>query len=259
MHFVSYVIATTKTIYGRQITKLLDSSHTTSNNIPVKNFKNRLLDFSCNKEKMEEKNKNEYDMPGFILSNPGNEYEMLEFSNNARRDDARPTEAALKKKSSKLSAWNRPLVVITILLCLIVFLLVVVLSLLLVLLSARDATCTSTSTAGAISGNTVSPNVTQWYDNIVNKLDHSLPDFDEWANGVVSKVNSNVTQSLPDFSEWANGVVSKVNQSLPDFNEWANGVVSKVNSNVTGSLPDFNEWANGVVSKVNMQCNREPS
>ena len=109
---------------------------------------------------MEEKNKNEYDMPGFSLSNPGNDYEMLEHSNNARRDDARPTEAALKEKSSKLSAWNRPLVVITILLCLIVFLLVVVLSLLLVLLSARG-TCTCTSTAGAISGNTVSPNVTQ--------------------------------------------------------------------------------------------------
>uniref|UniRef100_A0A1X7TLT2 Fibrinogen C-terminal domain-containing protein n=1 Tax=Amphimedon queenslandica TaxID=400682 RepID=A0A1X7TLT2_AMPQE len=78
----------------------------------------------------------------------------------------------------------------------------------------------------------------------------SLPDFNEWANGVVSKVNSNVTGSLPDFNEWTNGVVSKVNSnvtgSLPDFNEWANGVVSKVNSNVTGSLPDFNEWANGV-------------
>uniref|UniRef100_A0A1X7UM15 Uncharacterized protein n=1 Tax=Amphimedon queenslandica TaxID=400682 RepID=A0A1X7UM15_AMPQE len=39
---------------------------------------------------------------------------------------------------------------------------------------------------------------------------------------------------------------SNVTGSLPDFNEWANGVVSKVNSNVTGSLPDFNEWANGV-------------
>uniref|UniRef100_A0A1X7VSQ4 Fibrinogen C-terminal domain-containing protein n=1 Tax=Amphimedon queenslandica TaxID=400682 RepID=A0A1X7VSQ4_AMPQE len=62
--------------------------------------------------------------------------------------------------------------------------------------------------------------------------------------------NSNVTGSLPDFNEWANGVASKVNSnvtgSLPDFNEWANGVASKVNSNVTGSFPDFNEWANGV-------------
>ena len=54
----------------------------------------------------------------------------------------------------------------------------------------------------------------------------------DWANGVVSKVNSNVTGSLPDF------------------NEWANGVVSKVNSNVTGSLPDFNEWANGVSQNI---------
>uniref|UniRef100_A0A1X7UWI6 Fibrinogen C-terminal domain-containing protein n=2 Tax=Amphimedon queenslandica TaxID=400682 RepID=A0A1X7UWI6_AMPQE len=204
---------------------------------------------------MEEKNKDEYDMPGFIQANPGDEYEMLELSNNASRSDAPPTEAAPKKKSSKLSAWNRLLVVITVLLCLIVFLLLVILCLLLVLLSAKDANCTCTTTAGAIPDNFVLPNFTQWSDNIVNRLDRSLPDFNEWANGVVSKVNSNVTQSLPDFNEWANGVVSKVNsnvtQSLPDFNEWANGVVFKVNSNVTQSLPDFNEWANGVVFKVN--------
>ena len=205
---------------------------------------------------MEEKDKDENDMPGRILTNPENEYEMLEFCTNASRSDAPPTEAAaLKKKSSKLSAWNKLLVVITVLLCLVVFLLLVILSLLLVLLSARDANYTCTTTAGAISGNFVLPNFTQWSDNIVSKLDHSLPDFDEWANGVVSKVNGNVTRSLPDFNEWANGVVSKVNsnvtRSLPDFNEWANGVVSKVNGNVTQSLPDFNEWANGVVSKVN--------
>ena len=87
-----------------------------------------------------------------------------------------------------------------------------------------------------------------------------MGEANEWANGVVSKVNSNVTGSLPDFNEWANGVVSKVNSNvtgnLPDFSEWANGVVSKVNSNVTGSLPDFNEWANGVVSKVNSNVTR---
>uniref|UniRef100_A0A1X7TKV0 Fibrinogen C-terminal domain-containing protein n=1 Tax=Amphimedon queenslandica TaxID=400682 RepID=A0A1X7TKV0_AMPQE len=193
-------------------------------------------------------------MPGFILANPGNEYEMLEFSNNASRSDAPPTEAAPKQKSSQFSAWSRPLVVITVLLCLIVFLLLVILCLLLVLLSAKDANCTCTTTAGAISGNFVLPNFTKWSDNIVNKLDHSLPDFNEWANGVVSKVNSNVTQSLPNFNEWANSVVSKVNsnvtQSLPDFNEWADSVVSKVNSKVTQSLPDFNEWADGVAQNT---------
>ena len=31
-----------------------------------------------------------------------------------------------------------------------------------------------------------------------------------------------------------------------NLTQWANDIVSKVNSNVTGSLPDFNEWANGV-------------
>ena len=202
-----------------------------------------------------------------------NQYEMVPVDTNARKGSAKST-----KEVSKQSTWSKPLVVITVLLCLIVLLLAIMLCLLVVLLSARNATCTSTATTGAIAGSSfVPPNFTEWSDNIVkkvngnvkqslpnfdqwandvvSKLNQSLPDFDQWANDVVSKVNSNVTGNLPDFNEWAKGVVSKVTssviQSLPDFNEWANGVISKVNSNVTGSLPDFDQWANGVVSKVN--------
>ena len=52
--------------------------------------------------------------------------------------------------------------------------------------------------------------------------------------------------SSSNTNEWADRIAQNISQKIPDFNEWANGVVSKVNSNVTGSLPDFNEWANGV-------------
>ena len=160
-------------------------------------------------------------------------YEMLNVNiNNARRDHsagAPSTKVPIQNKISKQSTWSIPLVVIAVLLCLIVLLLVVILCLLMVQLSAKDATSTSsTATTGAIAGSFVPPN------------------FTEWANDVVSKVN----QSLPDFDQWANGVVSKVNQTLPDFAQWANGVVSKVNSNVTQSLPDFNEWANNVAQNT---------
>ncbi|XP_019862364.1 PREDICTED: uncharacterized protein LOC109590981 [Amphimedon queenslandica] len=86
-----------------------------------------------------------------------------------------------------------------------VLLLVVILCLLLVLLSAKDATSTSnTAITGAIAG----------------AGSFVPPNFTEWANDVVSKVN----QTLPNFNQWANDVVSKVNQALPDFNQWANGV-----------------------------------
>uniref|UniRef100_A0A1X7URK5 Fibrinogen C-terminal domain-containing protein n=2 Tax=Amphimedon queenslandica TaxID=400682 RepID=A0A1X7URK5_AMPQE len=209
---------------------------------------------------MEENNKYEHDMSSLVLQNQENDYELTNFSTNARRDNARPTETTLRKKASEQTSWNRPLLVIAALQCLMILLLLALLGLMMVQLFARDAICpdhtgSSTSTAGSIAGKIVFPNFTEWSDNIVIKVHQSLPDFDEWANGVVFKVNSNVTGSLPDFNEWANSVVSKVNSnvtgSLPDFNEWANGVVSKLNRNVTGSLPDFNEWANGVVSKVN--------
>ena len=199
--------------------------------------------------------KDDYKTPAPVQENP---YELVDFNTNVRRNDDQSREATASwNKGSKQSTWSTPLVVI--LLCLIVLLLVVILCLLLVQLAARDTACTSTTTTGAIAGNNEYPNLAQWANDIVSRVNSnvtgSLPDFNEWANGVVSKVNSNVTGSLPDFNEWANGVASKVNSnvtgSLPDFNEWANGVASKVNSNVTGSLPDFNEWANGVASKVN--------
>ena len=190
--------------------------------------------------------------------NEDNAYELCQVSATEERRPEEPKNIK-KSKNKELTTWNKPIIIIIVLLSLIVILLVDILCLLLVHMSTRDTTCTAGATTGAIAGNNGYPNFTQWANDIVNKVNSnvtgSLPDFNEWANGVVSKVNSNVTGSLPDFNEWANGVVSKVNSnvtgSLPDFNEWSNGVVSKVNSNVTGSLPDFNEWANGVVSKVN--------
>ena len=147
--------------------------------------------------------------------------------------------ATREKVYTKQSVWSTPFIVITVLLVIILIVMVAILCMM----------------VAHIASNRTSPD---WANGVVSKVNSnvtgSLPDFNEWANGVVSKVNSNVTGSLPDFNEWANGVVSKVNSnvtgSLPDFNEWANGVVSKVNSNVTGSLPDFNEWANGVSQNI---------
>ena len=180
---------------------------------------------------MEGKDRYFSDFSSGAQPNQENIYEMLDVHTNVTQHDtwqSQPEEETIKKEA-KQSAWSKPLVVITVLLSIILIILVAILCLMLYQMHASNANAST-----AASANT-----------------NNYPDFNEWANGVVSKVNSNVTQSLPDFNEWAKGVVFKLNQSLPDFNEWANGVVSKVNSNVTQSLPDFNEWANGVVSKVN--------
>ena len=204
---------------------------------------------------MEERQSQAYESINHETINKDNAYELCHVVTTEKRRPEEPKNIK-KRKNKELTTWNKPIIIIIIvLLSLIVILQVGILCLLLAHMSTKDTTCTAGATTGAIAGNNGYPNFTQWANDVVSKVNQSLPDFNEWANGVVSKVNSNVTGSLPDFNEWANGVVSKVNSnvtgSLPDFNEWANGVVSKVNSNVTGSLPDFNEWANGVVSKVN--------
>ena len=200
----------------------------------------------------------------FVLPTEDHIYELADFGSTAK-DDFQHAESL--KKVPKRSAWNTPFIVLVVLLCIMLILLLAILCLMLFRIAEHNVSPTTANVnmnnppkfenadiifemiAQAIS------NITELFNNCNNSITQSLPDFNKWANGIVSKVNSSVTGSLPDFGEWANGVVSKVNsnvtQSLPDFNEWANGVVSKVNSNVTQSLPDFNEWANGVVSKVN--------
>ena len=135
-----------------------------------------------------------------------NVYEFVELSQTSAVKESRIEQPKnIKKRDNKELTSNKPIIII-VLLSLIVILQVGILCLLLAHMSTRDTTCT----AGATAGN------------------NGYPNFTQWANDIINKVNSNVTGSLPDF------------------NEWANGVVSKVNSNVTGSLPDFNEWANGV-------------
>ena len=145
-----------------------------------------------------------------------NEEPLYELCQLPAVEEKRPEQAKnlKQKKNKKQTTWNKPIFILILLLSLMVVLQISILCLL-VNMSTRDTCATNTdATTGAISGNIGSPN------------------FNEWANFVASKVNSNVTGSLPDFSEWANGVVSKVN------------------SNVTGSLPDFNEWANGVAQNT---------
>uniref|UniRef100_A0A1X7SWC6 Fibrinogen C-terminal domain-containing protein n=1 Tax=Amphimedon queenslandica TaxID=400682 RepID=A0A1X7SWC6_AMPQE len=112
--------------------------------------------------------------------------------------------------------WNKK-IIHTVLLSLIVILLVVILCLLLAqMFTSGTCTCTTGATTGATAGSNEYPNFTQWANDIVSKVNQSLPDFNEWANGVVSKVNSNVTGSLPDFDEWANGVSQNTLQLLQD-------------------------------------------
>ena len=191
------------------------------------------------------KGNNLYELPTALEEN-----NLYELPTRGLQHSSAPN-IAMEPKREPLSSWSKPLLFITVLLCLILILLIIILGIVTVVYATgNNVECTNTATGASSSSNT-----NEWADRIAQNISQKVPDFNEWANGVVSKVNSNVTQSLPDFNEWANGVVSKVNSNvtgnLPDFNEWANSVVSKVNSNVTGSLPDFNEWANGVVSKVN--------
>ena len=122
-----------------------------------------------------------------------NTYETI----NVKKDgDAQ----SIQNKASKQSTWSTPLALIALLLCLIVFLLVIILCLSLVQLFAKDATSTSTATAGAIASSFATPNFTEWANGVVSKVNQRIPDFDQWANGVAQNTFQ-LLQSSPNFTE----------------------------------------------------------
>ena len=138
---------------------------------------------------MEDKEK--YYMSPIPIQNQENTYETI----NVKKDgDTQSTEVAIQNKPSKQSTF------IALLLCLIVFLLVIILCLSLVQLFAKDATSTSTATAGAIASSFATPNFTEWANGIVSKVNQRIPDFDQWANGVAQNTFQ-LLQSSPNFTE----------------------------------------------------------
>uniref|UniRef100_A0A1X7T9N3 Fibrinogen C-terminal domain-containing protein n=1 Tax=Amphimedon queenslandica TaxID=400682 RepID=A0A1X7T9N3_AMPQE len=94
-------------------------------------------------------------------------------------------------------------------------------------------------------------------------LRKSLPEFDEWANEIVSEVNSNVTQALPNFTEWADGIAQSTYQllfqSYPNFTEQSEKIqhttkdsVQKLVSivNALSNLQDTSTSTAGVVDEL---------
>uniref|UniRef100_A0A1X7SXB7 Uncharacterized protein n=1 Tax=Amphimedon queenslandica TaxID=400682 RepID=A0A1X7SXB7_AMPQE len=158
-----------------------------------------------------------YESPEDYASTQTNEnmYELLEIQ---RKEEKKSQESLLSTPGltvspnvamgpkQRQSSWSKPLLLITVLLCLILILLIIILGIVVYdkYATGNNVECTNTATGASSSSNT-----NEWADRIAQNISQKIPDFNEWANGVVSKVNSNVTGSLPDFNKWANGVVSK--------------------------------------------------
>ena len=128
-----------------------------------------------------------------------NMYELAGFYSEECKQSLPPPPQDTKQRQS---SWSKPLLFITVLLCLILILLIIILGIVTVVYATgNNVECTNTATGASSSSNT-----NEWADRIAQNISQKIPDFNEWANGVVSKVNSNVTGSFPDFNEWANGV-----------------------------------------------------
>uniref|UniRef100_A0A1X7V1K8 Fibrinogen C-terminal domain-containing protein n=1 Tax=Amphimedon queenslandica TaxID=400682 RepID=A0A1X7V1K8_AMPQE len=157
-----------------------------------------------------------------------NVYEFIQLSQASTNEEKKFEPKDIKKRNNKDLTWNKPMVHV-VLLSLIVILQVGILCLLLAHMSTRDTICTTGATTEATADNNEYPNFTQWANDIVNKVNQSLPDFDEWAKDIVfrvnkslgaaTKINSNVTESLPDFNEWANSIVFKNNTNFTEINK----------------------------------------
>uniref|UniRef100_A0A1X7TD09 Fibrinogen C-terminal domain-containing protein n=1 Tax=Amphimedon queenslandica TaxID=400682 RepID=A0A1X7TD09_AMPQE len=174
--------------------------------------------------------KDDYKTPAPVQENP---YELVDFNTNVRRNDDQSREATASwNKGSKQSTW--------------ILLLVVILCLLLVQLAARDATSSSKTTTGAIAGNNEYPNFTEWANDIVFRVNKNHP---ELVNNIVSKVNSNVTGSLPDFNEWNNTNFTELDeQILQTTRDSAQKLINIVNT--LSNLQDTSTSTAGVADDI---------
>ena len=123
---------------------------------------------------MEERQSQAYESINHETINKDNAYELYRVSATEERRPEEPKNIK-KRKNKELTTWNKPIIIIIVLLSLIVILQVGILCLLLAHMSTRDTTCT----AGATTG---------------------LPDFNEWANGV-SQNTLQLFQNNTNFTE----------------------------------------------------------
>ena len=139
-------------------------------------------------------------------------------------EDTQTFEPALTtRKLTKQATQKKRFVALTVLLqCLMLMLLVVILVLLmLTYMSTRKSNDNRSTSTIAGSASTGSLN------------------FTEWSDGIVHKVNANVTGSFLNFTDV---IAQSTLQRYPNFTEWSNGIVYKVNTKVVGSFPNFTEW-----------------
>ena len=166
--------------------------------------------------------------------NETNAYELCQVSGNQERRAEQP-------KNIKELPWNKPIIIIIIvLLSLIVILQVGILCLLLAHLSTRDTTCTAGATTGATAGNNGYPNFTQWANDIVSRVNQSLPDFNEWANGV-SQNTLQLFQNNTNFTELDKQILQTTRDS-------AQKLINIVNT--LSNLQDTSTSTAGVVDDI---------
>uniref|UniRef100_A0A1X7T815 Fibrinogen C-terminal domain-containing protein n=1 Tax=Amphimedon queenslandica TaxID=400682 RepID=A0A1X7T815_AMPQE len=159
-----------------------------------------------------------------------NENHVYELCQVLANEERRPKEPKnIKKRKNK---WNKPIIHTVLVLSLIVILLIVILCLLLAHMSTRDTTCTCTTgaTTGAIAGSNEYPNFTQWANDIVSRVNQSLPDFNEWSNGNntnFAELDKQILQTTRDSAQKLINIVNTLS-NLQDTSTSTAGVADDI-------------------------------
>ena len=161
-----------------------------------------------------------------------NTYEHVNLDKRRIVQPVKAAESAIQD-TPKRPAWSKPIIVLTILLSLILALLVTILCLLIALIFVKPV---SDASATELSVSDWPCNFTGLIDGVI--YDEKLPNFTQWANDVVDKVNTTITKTFP---QWADHVVHNIRKSFPNFTQQTNDVVHRVNTNVTLGIHKFSE------------------
>ena len=146
------------------------------------------------------------------------EYEMCQTSAIEERRVEQPKN--VEKRDNKELTWNKPIIIITVLLSLIVILQVGILCLLLAHMSTRDTTCTAGATTGATAGNNGYPNFTEWANGV---SENTLQLFQNNTN--FTELDKQILQTTRDSAQKLINIVNTLS-NIQDTSTSTAGVVN---------------------------------
>ena len=163
-----------------------------------------------------------YSCPDEYMSMQGHQmsenlYELSAVNKKRSRQSACPPYPETIELKQKQSAWSKPLLFITVLLCIILIILFVILGMAGWLIYAIINSASNYNIATGVNsatGASVNNNAIEWVDHVATNISQKFPNFTEWAEEIVQNVYQEIANNGQNFTEWSEVLIHNINTAV---------------------------------------------